>query len=96
MKADLAMLMSLALLSQGCQADRPAAAWLGSAELRDSVWVVTNPDTPVFDSTQASLTAQWAVELAPDSAVSWVAPGCAPAARHRLCARHARVPDRSV
>lgn len=51
------------------------AQWHGSAELVDSVWVVSNPDTPVYDSSQVHLAPEWSVALLPDSAVSWVAPG---------------------
>ena len=75
MKAGCILLVSFALLSLGCQTDHAVAAWHGTAELRDSVWVVTNPDAPVFDSTQVRLTPEWDVELLPDSIVGWESPG---------------------
>jgi hypothetical protein len=75
MKTSRMLLATIAVLSGGCRSDHPAtAAWRGSAELRDSVWVVTNPDAPVFNSTQVRLSPQWDVELLPDSVVGWESP----------------------
>jgi hypothetical protein len=77
MRLDHGIALVVLLLGAACSpgGDTLTATWHGSAELHDSVWVVTNPDTPLFDSNQVRLTPQWAVELAPDSVVSWVAPG---------------------
>lgn len=71
-----AIVVTACLLGIACSPadDATTAAWHGSVELRDSVWVVSNPDAPVFDSTQAHLNPVWAVELLPDSVVSWAAP----------------------
>lgn len=77
MRLDRGIALVAFLVGAACSpgGDTLTATWHGSAELHDSVWVVTNPDTPLFDSTLVSLTPQWAVELTPDSVVSWVAPG---------------------
>lgn len=75
MKTSRMLLVTVAVLSAGCRSDHPVTAWHGTAELRDSVWVVSNPDIPVFDSTQVRLTPQWDVELLPDSVVGWESPG---------------------
>lgn len=51
MRLDRGIALVAFLVGAACSpgGDTLTATWHGSAELHDSVWVVTNPDTPLFD-----------------------------------------------